>query len=87
VDEAIGTHNSAALEERAVRAERERDAQAQIAAAAERARIALPGQPGGRGKVERYMDTINQMCLAALPGYAPRGTRHRATSPRWAWPS
>ena len=31
---------SAALEERAVRAERERDAQAQIAAAAERARIA-----------------------------------------------
>jgi putative transposase len=24
------------------------------------------------------MDTINQMCLAALPGYAPRGTRDRA---------
>jgi hypothetical protein len=32
--------SSAALEERAARAERERDAQAQIAAAAERARIA-----------------------------------------------
>jgi putative transposase len=24
------------------------------------------------------MDTINQMCLAALPGYAPRGTKDRA---------
>ena len=40
--------------------------------------FSLPGQPRGRGKVERYMDTINQMCLAALPGYAPRGTKDRA---------
>ena len=28
------------------------------------------------------MDTINQMCLAALPGYAPRGTRDRAGQAR-----
>jgi putative transposase len=40
--------------------------------------FSLPGQPRGRGKVERYMGTINQMCLAALPGYAPRGTKDRA---------
>ncbi len=24
------------------------------------------------------MDTVNQMCLSTLPGYAPRGTRDRA---------
>ena len=40
--------------------------------------FSLPGRPRGRGKVERYLDTINQMCLAALPGYAPRGTKDRA---------
>jgi len=42
----------------------------------------LPGQPRGRGKVERYLDTINQMCLAALPGYAPSGTKDRASQAR-----
>lgn len=40
--------------------------------------FSLPGQPRGRGKIERYMNTINQMCLSTLPGYAPRGTPHRA---------
>ena len=44
--------------------------------------FSLPGQPRGRGKVERYMDTVNQMCLSALPGYAPRGTRDRAAQAR-----
>ena len=44
--------------------------------------FSLPGRPRGRGKVERYMDTINQMCLAALPGYAPRGTKDRAGQAR-----
>ena len=44
--------------------------------------FSLPGQPRGRGKIERYMDTINQMCLAALPGYAPRGTKDRAGQAR-----
>ena len=28
------------------------------------------------------MDTINQMCLPALPGYAPRGTKDRARQAR-----
>ena len=44
--------------------------------------FSLPGRPRGRGKVERYMDTINQMCLSALPGYAPRGTKDRAGQAR-----
>jgi putative transposase len=44
--------------------------------------FSLPGRPRGRGKVERYMGTINQMCLSALPGYAPRGTRDRAGQAR-----
>jgi putative transposase len=44
--------------------------------------FSLPGRPRGRGKVERYMNTINQMCLSALPGYAPRGTRDRAGQAR-----
>ena len=44
--------------------------------------FSLPGQPRGRGKVERYMGTINQMCLSALPGYAPRGTKDRAGQAR-----
>ncbi len=43
-----------------------------------RAVFSYHGQPRGRGKIERYMDTINQMCLSALPGYAPRGTPARA---------
>jgi putative transposase len=44
--------------------------------------FSLPGQPRGRGKIERYMDTVNQMCLSALPGYAPRGTPDRADRAR-----
>jgi putative transposase len=26
-----------------------------------------PGQPRGRGKIERFMDTVKQLCLASLP--------------------
>lgn len=45
--------------------------------------FSLPGQPCGRGKAERYMDTVNQMCLSTLPGYAPRGTpKDRAAQAR-----
>lgn len=40
--------------------------------------FSLPGQPRGRGKIERLFGTVNQMCLAELPGYAPRGTPDRA---------
>lgn len=47
-----------------------------------RAVFSLPGQPRGRGKIERFVLTVNQMCLPALPGYAPRGTRDRAEQAR-----
>ncbi len=40
--------------------------------------FSLPGKPRGRGKIERLFNTINQMCLQALPGYAPRGVPDRA---------
>ena len=36
------------------------------------------GQPHGHGKIERLIQTVNQMCLAHLPGYAPTGTKDRA---------
>ncbi|MEV0163395.1 Mu transposase C-terminal domain-containing protein [Nonomuraea fuscirosea] len=47
-----------------------------------RAYFSLPGQPRGRGKVERIFSTFNQMCLPALPGHAPRGTPDRAGQAR-----
>lgn len=36
------------------------------------------GQPRGRGKIERFFLSVNQLCLAELAGYAPRGTPGRA---------
>jgi putative transposase len=30
-----------------------------------------PGQPRGRGRIERFFQTIQDMLLSALPGYAP----------------
>ncbi|MGI0129043.1 MAG: Mu transposase C-terminal domain-containing protein [Thermoplasmata archaeon] len=36
-----------------------------------------PGMPRGRGKIERFFSTVNAMCLAALPGYAPSGEQPR----------
>jgi putative transposase len=44
------------------------------------------GQPRGRGKIERFFNTVNQMCLAELPGYAPRGTKDRAAQARLTLP-
>jgi putative transposase len=32
-----------------------------------------PGMPRGRGKIERFFRTVNQMLLCALPGYTPGG--------------
>ncbi len=31
------------------------------------------GQPRGRGKVERFFRSVNQLLLSSLPGYAPAG--------------
>lgn len=36
-----------------------------------------PGQPRGRGRIERFFATLNQRLLADLPGYAPAGQAHR----------
>jgi putative transposase len=32
-----------------------------------------PGMPRGRGKIERFFRTLNQMLLRGLPGYTPAG--------------
>jgi putative transposase len=32
-----------------------------------------PGMPRGRGKIERFFRTVNQMLLSGLPGYTPAG--------------
>ena len=32
------------------------------------------GRPRGRGKIERFFETVTQVLLARLPGYAPTGT-------------
>jgi len=36
------------------------------------------GKPRGRGKIERFFSTINQMLLSGLPGYAPEGAKVKA---------
>jgi putative transposase len=35
--------------------------------------FSTPGMPRGRGRVERFFDTLNQMLLSPLPGYNPPG--------------
>ena len=35
--------------------------------------FSLPGAPRGRGKIERFFGTVNQLFLCDLPGYAPAG--------------
>jgi putative transposase len=40
----------------------------------------MPGRPRGRGRIERFFLTVNQLFLSALPGYAPRGTSRPAPS-------
>ena len=32
------------------------------------------GEPRGRGKIERFFQTVHQLCISALPGYTPAGT-------------
>lgn len=33
--------------------------------------FSIPGEPRGRGKVERFFGSVNQLLLSGLPGYAP----------------
>ena len=36
--------------------------------------FSIAGAPRGRGKVERFFETVNQLLLCGLPGYTPAGT-------------
>lgn len=35
--------------------------------------FSIPGKPRGRGRIERFFRTLNEMFLCELPGYAPAG--------------
>jgi putative transposase len=35
--------------------------------------FSTPGQPRGRGRIERFFQTVNQLFLCELPGFAPEG--------------
>ena len=39
--------------------------------------FSIPGKPRGRGRIERFFDTINQRLLCTLPGYSPAGCADR----------
>ncbi len=39
--------------------------------------FSTPHKPRGRGRIERFFETVNQMFLAELPGYAPAGGGRR----------
>jgi putative transposase len=44
--------------------------------------FSLPGQPRGRGKIERFFGTVQQLLISELPGYAPTDSRTVA-EPQW----
>ena len=35
--------------------------------------FSIPGKPRGRGRIERFFSTVNEMFLCELDGYAPAG--------------
>ncbi|HEX5501816.1 MAG TPA: Mu transposase C-terminal domain-containing protein [Thermomicrobiales bacterium] len=37
--------------------------------------FSMAGRPRGRGRIERFFQTVNQLFLSGLPGYVPPGTR------------
>jgi putative transposase len=37
--------------------------------------FSMVGRPRGRGRIERFFETVNQLCLSELPGYIAPGTR------------
>ena len=39
--------------------------------------FSLPGKPRGRGRIERFFQTLNQLMLCELPGYCPPKGRRR----------
>jgi putative transposase len=41
--------------------------------------FSIPGKPRGRGRIERFFSTVNEMFLCELDGYAPAGGAVRGT--------
>ncbi len=39
--------------------------------------FSIPGKPRGRGRIERFFSTVNEMLLCELDGYAPTGVAVR----------
>lgn len=39
--------------------------------------FSIPGKPRGRGRIERFFSTVNEMFLCELDGYAPAGAEMR----------
>jgi putative transposase len=39
------------------------------------------GKPRGRGRIERFFRTVNELCLSTLGGYTPRGSAKPAAPP------
>jgi putative transposase len=35
--------------------------------------VSTVGEPRGRGKIERFFETVHQLCVSTLPGYRPQG--------------
>lgn len=42
--------------------------------------FSFPGRPQGRGKIERFFETVNQLFLCEQPGYTPPGTSPAAAT-------
>jgi len=38
------------------------------------------GMPRGRGRIERFFQTVDQLLLVQLPGYAPKGGSHQSAA-------
>lgn len=41
------------------------------------------GVPRGRGQIERFFETVNQLCLSELPGYVPANSPRGTPRPSW----
>ncbi len=42
--------------------------------------FSTPGMPRGRGRIERFFETLAQLFLCTVPGYAPAGTPRPSTT-------
>jgi hypothetical protein len=56
----------------------------QVAADIKLRLIFSPGHPRGRGRIERFFETVNQMFLSDLPGYTGEGGQNAQLRGHWA---